>query len=154
MAAMADTARDLVSSMTLPDDREAAAEILGREIRKRHDRASQRGALNAARKALGLPSIERTFTDATNEIDAKGRSRARAVSKGGKKARKAAKKRGVRSLGTTGTASAGGIIAQALGLVVLYFVLRNASTGADALAGIRRGVEWIMKPIPIGGTNQ
>lgn len=154
MAAMADTARDLVSSMTLPDDREAAAEILGREVRKRHDRASQRGAMNAARKALGLPSIERTFTDATNEVDAKGRGRARAVSKSRRKVRKAVKRSGVRTMGTTGAASAGGIIAQALGLVLLYFVLRNASTGADALAGIRRGVEWIMKPIPIGGSNQ
>jgi len=153
MASMKATAERLAASMDLPADREAAADVLARAVRDRHDTSTQRGAVNAARRALGLDSIERTYTDATEELDAPKRTRARAAKRSGRKAVKVAKRRGVRSLGTTGTATAGGIVAQALGLVVLYFVLRNATTAADALAGVRRGVKWIMEPTPIGGNT-
>jgi len=64
-------------------------------------------------------------------------------------ARKVAKRAGVTSLGLSGSASVGGIVAQTLGLIVLYFVLTNAATAAGVLASVRQAVEWVLQPVPL-----
>jgi hypothetical protein len=135
----------------LPKDREAAADVLAKMIQDQHDTATPRGTQNAARRALGLESVERTFTEATGEIDKADRTRKRRVKRTTRAATKAAKGRGIRSLGASGAASPGGLIAQALGLLLLYFVLRNTGSAAQLLGFVRRGVEWVLQPIPLGG---
>jgi hypothetical protein len=147
------TAADLVTdpSVVLPKDREAAADVLAKMIRDRHDTSTLRGSQDAARRALGLPSTAATFDEFQGEVDKGDRTKARRIRKTRKAAAKAARRRGVRSLGTSGASSPGGLVAQALGLVVLYFLLRNASTAAELLGSVRRGVEWIMTPVPFGG---
>jgi len=143
------TAADLLAdpSVKLPEDREAAADVLSRMVRDEKPDSTLRGAQNAARRALGLDSVERTFTEAEADIARRGK-RAKGVKRS---ATRAAKGRGVRSLGSAGASSPGGLIAQALGLLLLYFVLRNAGSAAQLLGLVRRGVEWVLQPIPLGG---
>ena len=147
------TAADLLTdpSTKLPKDREAAADALAKMIRDQHDSSTLRGTQNAARRALGLESVERQFTEATGEIDKADRTRRKRVKRTSRAAAKAVKGRGIRSLGASGAASPGGLIAQALGLLLLYFVLRNTGSAAQLLGMLRRGVEWVLQPIPLGG---
>lgn len=95
----------------------------------------------AARAALGLPSDVATSPAATS-TPRRRRPTAGAV-------KRVAKRRGVSSLGLTGSASVGGIVAQMLGLVVLYFVLTNAGTASGVLGSARRAVEWVLEPVPL-----
>lgn len=95
----------------------------------------------AARAALDLPA------DASPPPAATPTRRRRGPSAGS--VRKVAKRRGVSSLGLSSSATVGGIVAQMLGLVVLYFVLTNASTASGVLASARRAVEWVLQPVPL-----
>jgi len=102
-------------------------------------RASARAA---ARAALGLAD------ETPPPVSSSGGKRRRPVP-GKAAARKAVKRRGISTLGMSGAGSVGGIVAQMLGLVVLYFVLTNAGTASGVLASARSAVEWVLQPVPL-----
>ena len=148
------TAIDIVSFQRLPADPEAAADAVTKMVRDEHPTATLVAAQNAARRALGLGSVAATFTEYQGEVDASKRAAAKRKKRGVRAARKLAARPGIGSLGAAGASSPGGLIAQALGLILLYFVLRNASSAAELLQMVRRGVEWVVTPIPLGGSTQ
>lgn len=144
---LADIARELAAEEDLPTDRAEAAERLASLIREERPTASVRGSQNAARAALGQSSVESDIREGEASRRPAGRS-ARA------QPRRRARRRRVRvpALGMRRAASVGGLVAQAIGLVALYWLLRYSGAAARIVAGIARALEWLRAPLPLGAS--
>lgn len=47
------------------------------------------------------------------------------------------------------SSSAGALVAQSLGLVALYWFVRNAGSAAGLIRGVRRAFDWWISPAPL-----
>ena len=47
------------------------------------------------------------------------------------------------------SSSVGALVAQSLGLVALYWFVRNAGSAAGLIRGIRRAFDWWITPAPL-----
>lgn len=63
--------------------------------------------------------------------------------------RKRARRRRRRMVKVPATSSIGGLVAQSLGLVALYWFVKNAGSAAGLIRGIRRVFDWWVSPSPL-----
>lgn len=130
----------------LPSEVEERADAVARRLREERPDVTVRGAQTAAARVVGVDTPTERHRQAS-DIEKTGKRRRRRVRRRVRRLAKGPRRRGITSLGLrAGRASAGGLIAQALGLVLLYWIVRNADTAGTALAGIRRGLGWVFDP--------
>jgi hypothetical protein len=117
---------------------EEFAERIGRQIRLERPDVKPRSAVSAARRQLGIAAPD----SPAPTVGGSGRARRGA----GRAARRVARRasRGV-------VRSTAALTSQALGLLLLYWLLRNAGSVARLSDAVVDGLEWLTSTAPIGG---
>lgn len=156
---LAAIAREIAAEGGLPDDPIEAREYLVSEIRLVRDDVTVAGARRAAAAELGVSADdEADYRRAEAEAAGRSRDRRRKAKRGAKRAAGTVRRetrrpraRGVTSLGLAGgSLTFGGILAQALGLVALFWLLRNVALPERAVSGAASALRWLRDPVPVG----
>ncbi len=138
---LATLARELNTELGDIDDDDRRAAEIANALRLQRPDTTTKGRQAAAAKAAGVAAPP-TGEEAAALQEEPGRA-----GRAAKRGRKTAARRFRRARVST----VGGLVAQALGLTALYWVLRFPDSITRAADGLARGFAWLAAPIPLGG---
>ncbi len=114
-------------------DPDATVDTVARRILDVRPDVRARSAQDAAARALGEPTVSEQVREA-RRADRPRRRRRRGRTVTVRRVRRS---------------PVGGLLAQALGLILLYWLVRWGGSVAEAVDRVRRAVDWLMAPEPI-----